>query len=447
MIRFILTVGVLVTSLMLTADDLSQPTILHDNGGWCWFQDERAIIDGNWLITGSIKSPEGDADIIAHDFSTGETTVTVIHPDFQADDHNAPAFLVLPDGRYLCSYMTHGGANDQNPKLMRWTLSKRAGDPTEWEEPQTLLLNSGISYTNLYMLSAENNRIYNFYRGYHFNPNYAFFDPKSDSFTYAGRWLHQDGIGRRGSGRPYVKYTSNNVDEIHFLTTEDHPYHVDNSLYHGFIRDGNVHRSDGTVVGPLSTDTEVEMGPKDFTRLFEGDSENVAWCIDLHLDESGYPVALFSVQKNDGKYKWNKGKAGDDLRYHYARWDGESWSSYEIAFAGRCLYRKEDDYPGLAALNPDDLSEVVISTNSDPVTGEHLISEVNGKRHYELFRGKTSDGGANWTWTALTKNSTEDNIRPIIPYANGGPTVLLWNRGKMRTFTDYDLEIVAQKLD
>ena len=101
----------------------------------------------------------------------------------------------------------------------------------------------------------------------------------------------------------------------------------------------------------------------------------------------------------------------------------------------------------MAALNPDDLSEVVISTNSDPVTGEHLISEVNGKRHYELFRGKTSDGGANWTWTALTKNSTEDNIRPIIPYANGGPTVLLWNRGKMRTFTDYDLEIVAQKLD
>ena len=82
------------------------------------------------------------------------------------------------------------------------------------------------------------------------------------------------------------------------------------------------------------------------------------------------------------------------------------------------------------------------STNADPVTGEPLISEADGQRHWEIYYGLTKDGGATWEWTPVTENSTADNIRPIIPITEGGPTYVLWTRGKMRTFTDYDLEVV-----
>ena len=33
--------------------------------------------------------------------------------------------------------------------------------------------------------------------------------------------------------------------------------------------------------------------------------------------------------------------------------------------------------------------------------------------------------------------------RPIIPIRDGGPRIVLWLRGIMRTYTSYDFEVVA----
>ena len=35
------------------------PVLLNDNGAWCWFQDERAIIDpaNKTLLVGSVAAP------------------------------------------------------------------------------------------------------------------------------------------------------------------------------------------------------------------------------------------------------------------------------------------------------------------------------------------------------------------------------------------------------
>jgi hypothetical protein len=66
------------------------------------------------------------------------------------------------------------------------------------------------------------------------------------------------------------------------------------------------------------------------------------------------------------------------------------------------------------------------------MTGKPLVSKADGKRHHELFRGETVDGGATWNWTPITANSTVDNLRPIVPNWDDSRTALVWMRGRYR---------------
>ena len=43
----------------------------------------------------------------------------------------------------------------------------------------------------------------------------------------------------------------------------------------------------------------------------------------------------------------------------------------------------------------------------------------------------------------VTKDSTGDNLRPIIPKLSDGKTAVLWLRGDYRTYTDYSLKVVG----
>jgi hypothetical protein len=113
-----------------------------------------------------------------------------------------------------------------------------------------------------------------------------------------------------------------------------------------------------------------------------------------------------------------------------------------MAPAGSRLYPREDDYTGLAAIDPTDVNVVYISTNAYPTTGDPLWSRSDGKRHWEIYRGETLDGGRSWRWTPVTSDSTVDNLRPVVA-AGGGRKVLLWLRGTYRTYTDYDLDVMA----
>jgi len=138
--------------------------------------------------------------------------------------------------------------------------------------------------------------------------------------------------------------------------------------------------------------------------------------------------------------------SGNDHRYHYAYWDRSAWHDQEIAFAGTRLYAGEDDYTGNICLHPDRLDTVFISTNADPITGLPLISQADQRRHYELFCGRTSDGGKSWSWEPITRDSISDNLRPIVPQWNAENTVLLWFRGNYRTYRDYQTEVVMLRL-
>jgi hypothetical protein len=411
---------------------------LNDNGAWSWFMDERAIVDRGHLLVGSVRANGKFEDADRPGWGNVELAILelkhlslqriVLHEHLEQDDHNAPGLLVLHDGRYLAAYSKH----NQEPRLW-FRISERPGDPFTWQ-PEVEVTTPGVkgnwkgdnvTYCNPMMLSAEQNRLYLFHRGVSQDPNYLFSSDDGRSWTYGGKLYD----GRHGYS-PYTKYACNGRDIIHFVATEDHPRNYDNSLYHGFIRKGNVCKSDGTFAAPLSTTTNIAIHPWDLTRIYQGGPTNVAWMSDIELDPQGRPVVLFTIQVDGAGLP--QGKGGIDHRFHYARWDGRQWHESQIAFAGTRLYAGEEDYTGLGSIDPQDTSTVYISTDAAPRTGEPLVSQGNGQRHHELFRGTTSDGGRSWNWSALTADSSMDNLRPLVPKSKDPRTIVIWMRGTYR---------------
>ncbi|WP_143158463.1 BNR-4 repeat-containing protein [Rubritalea squalenifaciens] len=422
------------------------------NGGWCWYQGPRAIVtqDGQILFTTIAGDTFGGTDagdlwISSWNPETGNLKHFELHDKFHRDDHDVAGLLERPDERILAVYGKHG-----QDTLQRWRITSNPHDITAWEKEESLNHGAAYTYSNVYQLSAENGRIYNFCRARGYNPNCSISDDNGKSWKYGWRlfsWKKDDlkdnplYTGVDGC-RPYLRYTSNNKDTIHFVTTEDHPRAYDNSIYHGYYKQGKLYNSAGEVVGSPGLSGDSELKPTSFTRVFEGGPEKVAWTVDIELDENEHPYTVFSVQLDGAKGRGQRlDQYGNDHRYYYARYDGKQWNVHQMAFAGTKLYTKESDYTGLVALDPQDPDTVIISTNAHPATGKALISSKDQKRHWELFRGKTSDQGKSWKWEAITRNSDTDNLRPLIPSNPGGKRHILWARGDMTTFTDYRLNI------
>ncbi len=441
-----------VTGAMLDAV-AAEPVLLKANGGWCWFQGERAVVVRERLVFTTIAGDDGSGwdagDLVAtlHDFKSGKTSHFELHDRFHRDDHDAAGLLVLPDERVLAVYGKHG-----NDRLQRWRITARPADISEWSAGQSLDIGTGYTYSNVFRLAAENGRIYNFHRGLGFNPNCNISEDGGKTWRYGWRLLertkedYQNDPRHTGMDgrRPYLRYASDGSGSIHFIITDDHPRAYDNSLYHGCYRDGKLLRSDGAAAGLPGFDGSSPLKPRSFTEVFRGDADHVAWAADLRLDADGRPFAAFSVQRDGAASRAERKAAGggQDHRYHYARWDGSRWHVHEMAHAGTRLYAGEDDYTGLVALDPHDPHTVFISTNADPQSGQPLMSAADGKRHWELFQGTTQDGGASWSWQAVTANSACDHLRPVIPVWPGGPRVVLWARGELRSYTDYRLDVV-----
>jgi hypothetical protein len=415
------------------------PLTINDDAGWCWFEDERVIISGDQLIVGTVANGRfdparrGDIDVTSYGLKSGKIQRFTLHQNLEADDHDSPAFLERPDGRILAMYCKHGG-----DYKIYYRITTRPRDISEWEAGQVFIPSdtSRVTYSNLHWLKKENGgkgRIYNFFRGFDntFKPSWMFSDDFGETWRAGGVLVD---FPAKMKHRPYVKYASDGTDTVHILFTEAHPRNFDNSLYHAIYRKGWLLDSSGKRIKPLN---DEPLLPSQVTCVFEGDSNNVAWAQDVHLDRSGKPRVAFSVQKDSGGLP--PGEGGSDHRYHFARWDGTQWHDAEIAYAGSKLYPGEDDYTGGICLHPDDDKTVFISTNVDPVTGRKLESG-----HYEIFRGQSADKGASWKWSPVTQNSTVDNLRPIVPHWKKGKTALLWLRGKFPRYTQYELEAVLR---
>ncbi|MCA4133396.1 BNR-4 repeat-containing protein [Arthrobacter sp. M4] len=427
------------------------PLTLNDNGAWCWFQDERALIDpsNKTLLIGSVAAPEGpgggqrggNIEVAVLNLVTGERAVHVLHQQLESDDHNAPALLIRTDGRYLAMYAKHKTDN-----YSRWRVSTRPHDASEWEPEQVfdwteLADGRGATYSNLHRLEAES-RTYNFVRAINDDPSIMASADDGQTWTFGGKLFTRPKIGYVNG---YTRYASNGTDRIDLITTDHHPRDFNNSIYHGYIQDDALHTANGTVVNkPVFSSQGINQSA--LTTIFsagmelDGDILTHGWTTDLRRNGNQL-AAVVSCRANDvnGPLQRVQRLDVDDHRLLYARFDGGTWVLHPLAVAGPALLPHEQDYTGLAAIDPYDLDHVYISAPIDPRTGQ-------GTEHYEIYSGRTSDGGASWQWEAVTEGSTVDNLRPIVVPGDPSVHAVCWFRGSMRSSQAYNAEVVGLTL-
>src|SRR5262249_60768600 len=91
-------------------------TQFNANGAWSWYQDARAIVDttANKLLIGSDAnamgagggSRNGAVEVVVYDLTAKSGTRFTLGT-LGPDDHNAPALLQLPGGKYAAIYAGH----------------------------------------------------------------------------------------------------------------------------------------------------------------------------------------------------------------------------------------------------------------------------------------------------------------------------------------------------
>ncbi|WP_457964601.1 BNR repeat-containing protein [Arthrobacter sp. D1-29] len=424
------------------------PIRVNDNGAWCWFQDERALIDpgNNTLLVGSVAAPEGpggsarggNIEVAVLDLGTGERRVHVLHERLESDDHNAPALLIRPDGRYLAMYAKHKTDN-----YSRWRVSVRPHDASEWSPEQSfdwteLADGRGATYSNLHRLSAEA-LTYNFVRAVNDDPTMMVSGDDGSTWSYGGKLFTRPKVGYVNG---YTRYSSNGTDRIDLITTDHHPRDFNNNIYHGYLQGNALHDTTGRVVSkPVIGSAGVSQ--TELTTIFaagrelDGDVLTHGWTADLRRDGTQL-AAIITCRANDvnGPLERNQQLDVDDHRLLYARFDGSSWALHPLAVAGPGFLPHEQDYTGLGAVDPYDLDHVYISAPVDPRSGR-------ATEHYEIYSGRTSDGGAGWVWEAVTEGSAVDNLRPMVVPGDPAVHALCWFTGSMRSSQAFETEIVA----
>lgn len=424
-----------------------EPVVLNDNGAWCWFQGERALVDpvAGRLLVGSVAAPEGgggearagNVEVATLDLHSGASAVHVLHQRLEADDHDSPALLVRPDGRYLAMYTRHNA-----DALSRWRVSTRPHDPTEWTPERTFDWASvdrdvRVTYSNL-CWDERRHVLFNFTRASGMDQAVLVSDDLGDTWRYGGRLFERPQVGYSNG---YARYAAGEAS-IDLLVTDHHPRDYPNDVYAGQVRRGRLRTSLGRAVGPpvLSPGGVVQDR---LTTIFrsgtelDGETLSHGWAVDVR--RRGREVAaVVSCRAGDldgPLSRWARLQV-DDHRLLYARRRRGSWSLHPLARAGPGLLPHEQDYTGLAALDPHDLDRVYVSTPVDPRTGRDLA-------HHEIFEGRTADRGRSWTWSPVTWDSGVDNLRPVVAAGDPGVHALVWFRGSMTWSQHYDCEVVA----
>jgi len=408
-----------------------------ENGAWCWYQDERALVDTERgvILLGAEASGEGvdgpgrdgNVDTIQFDMATGSRTRRTLRVS-GSDDHNVPAFLKLPDGDYLTMYADHYDLFSRYRIFdgEYWSAERQF----EWNLP------GRRTYSNLFYLSEEAT-VYNISRADRENPHIMISRDAGETWTYLG--LLTEPLKYIGYVNGYFKYWSNGRDRIDFVATEYHPRDYNTSLYHGYIQGGKTYNSFDEVVDESIADTLAPL-VTDFTPVFlagtvvNGQPMTRIWNHDLVRYDDGTVAALLKARTSD--LDPDHPSNNPDHAVFYARFDGQKWTTTYLGRAGKKLYSSEQDYTGLGALDPNDASTIYISTPFDPRIDTDLGV-------HEIFRGVTTDNGATWTWTPVTEHSTRDNLRPIVPAWDDDHTALLWFRGSYFSAQSTDAAIVG----
>lgn len=421
------------------ADIIARPAneykSLTKNGAWCWFSDPRAVFyegEHRRTYTGWVDN-FGNIHVAFYDHQTGEMANHIVKDTLEIDDHNNPSILIDQQGRLLVFFNMHM-MGDQ-PLFM--VKAEQPESISSWGPVRELFLNDSSlrdmgrlnhTYTNPVQLSAEDGRIYLFWRGVDGKPSFSFSDDTGETWSKGRIIFMPERI--YSFRRPYTKVYSDGKKRIHFTFTDGHPRkEEDNSIYYMYYEGGNFYKADGSHIKKIEN---LPVRPQDADLVYDASGDKAkAWNWDIAADDEGNSVIVYAKFPDDSNHV-----------YCYSRWDGDEWLNHELINSGgwfpetpEGVIEPEPNYSG--GLNID---------HENPNT---LYLSVSRNDTFEIERWTTSDGGANWEVDPVTKRSSGHNVRPFAVRGaqKGNPLQVLWMHNNqypyfavMNKFQDMGLE-------
>jgi hypothetical protein len=399
------------------------------DGAWCWFSDPRALyFEGKHKRTysGWVDS-KGSIVVGAYDHEHQTIETSTIHMELQIDDHNNPSLLMDSEGKLMVFYSKH---SDNSPILL--SRGKYPENIQEWETAQPLELNdtslfeetsNTYTYTNIVRLSEESNKLYLFWRGTDFKPNFSTSEDGGRTWSKGKILVLPERIYR--NRRPYLKIATDNYTTIHLAFTDGHPRNEPtNSIYYAKYKDQGLYKADGSAIKPWA---DLPLDPLESDLVYDASTTGEkAWIWDVAGDSEGNPVIVYSRFPNDSTHL-----------YYYAVWKNGGWDNIKLVNSGGWFpqtqgdeVEREPNYSGGIALD-----------HSNPSIA-YLSIEKNGI--FEIEKWETDDNGQNWISTEITQNSIFSNIRPFVVRNRPSEysTMVLWmNFRNYVHYTNYDSSI------
>lgn len=423
--------NILLVYSLVSPEDIFSGYEITPEGAYCWFADDRAIhyanedgtIDMTYVgyidVHGSIKATQ-------YNNLTGEVSEVLIRSNFQPDDHDNPAFLVLPDEHILIIYSRH---TDESAFYYR--VSEEPGDIRTLGAEKRLATSANTTYPTPFILSEDPDHVYLFWRGTNWHPTMAQLNmPTAENdYTFNFTWGPRQVISSsaQSSGcRPYAKYVSDGKDTIHITYSSTHPDNINPvALYYNAIQitdftEGNVKVAvKGATGETLTTALPFRVTNNETDPSFVIDDRTTSqrgWVWQIELDSDGIPVVAMVRISADKQLH----------TYYYAKWDpvGGEWVKTKLDEAGGAFHLSgaEQCYSGGMSIDSETPN---IIYGSVPVEG--VFGEV-----YEIIKYTMSDDGREiLSREQVTMNSVKNNVRPFsIPGTDGEDEFdLVWMNG------------------
>lgn len=412
--------------ITLSLTGQSQTGYLTRDGSWCWFSDPRAIIAGNDVVTGWVRS---DGTIEAAKFNTATRSIQTseLYYRLQEDDHDNPAFVLTAGGPILVLYTRHSrkdlfiNACGDYQNDFEFT-GPRMIHPIS-EEELAKFPRETMTYANPVRLRQEGDRIYCFGRWTGFKPNMMWSDDGGSTWSKSRVFITNYPFD--SNNRPYVKYYSDGQSKIHIVFTDGHPRdEPTNSVYYACYEDGAFYKASGEQICTMN---DIPFEPKDASVVYKPKpGEGRAWIADIGQDDRGEPVILYTRSPDTLNHE-----------YRYARYTEDGWIDRKLCNSGRWFpqtpkgqVEREPHYFGNMTLNPRNTNVVYLSRQVDGV--------------FEIERWETAGTGDAWEKKAITEHSAHDNVRPFVPRgdADGATETVLWMEiRKYVHYTDFSTSI------